>query len=285
MLFKHLDHVGIAVRDLDEAIATFDRALGLKPAVVEEVVDQQVRAALIPTSIGRFELLQPTTPESVVGRFLERRGQGMHHVCFGVDDIVGACARLRQRGAELIQGKPRQGLTGLVEFVHPRSTGGVLVEVVQATRLTPASTDLRFHHVTIAVKDRDTAAKLWQERLGVPLKRRMVSEGFQMATAWLDVGDAEVEFAQQLNETGPVARAIASRGEGLHAVVLESSDPASVAERARQAGVRVLVDKGEPDNVLRALHPQDFLGTLVLLAAKGARQGGTAVAAGTMGAH
>ena len=273
-MFRRLDHVGIAVHDLDRAAERIEAVLGLKPAVVEEVPDQQVKAALVPMPVGRLELLQPTSAESAVGRFLERRGEGMHHVCFAVDDVHAARQRIAANGGDMIYEEPRDGLTGIVEFVHPRSTAGVLTEVAEITLFTPASGDLQMHHVTVRTRDANAAADLWVRLFGIPLKRRAVSEGFHMSTAWLDAGDAEVEFAQQLNDTGPVARAIDQMGEGLHALVVESSAPEAVAQRAEAAGIRVMTDDGEPDNVLRALHPLDFLGTLVLIAAKRAPHAG-----------
>ncbi len=273
-MFRHLDHLGIAVTDLDDAIQRVEAVLGLKTAVVEEVEDQQVKAALVPMPVGRLELLQPTSPESAVGRFIERRGEGMHHVCFAVDDVQTARQRIVSRGGELIYEEARDGLTGIVDFVHPRSTGGVLTEIAEITLLTPAAGDLQVHHVTVRTRDADSVSDLWVRLFGIPLKRKAVSEGFHMSTAWLDAGDAEVEFAQQLNDTGPVARAIDQMGEGLHALVLESSQPEVVAERAAAAGVRVITDDDEPDNVLRALHPLDFLGTLVLVAGKQASHAG-----------
>jgi methylmalonyl-CoA/ethylmalonyl-CoA epimerase len=273
-VFRQFDHLGIAVQDLDRAVERVEAVLGLKAAVVEEVADQQVRAALIPMPIGRLELLQPTTPESAVARFLDRRGEGPHHVCFAVDDISSARTQISANGGELIQDAPRDGLTGIVDFVHPKTTGGVLTEIAEITLFTPASGDLQTHHVTIRTQDADAAGDRWARLFGIPLKRKAISEGFHMSTVWLDGGDAEIEFAQQLNESGPVARAIAQMGEGIHALVLESSEPEKVAEGAANSGVRVITDDGESDNVLRAIHPLDFLGTLVLIAAKQAPHAG-----------
>ena len=274
-MFRHLDHVGIAVKDLEQAVARIEQVLGLKTTVIAEVEDQQVRAALVPTPIGRLELLEPTSPEGAVGRFIERRGEGAHHVCFAVDDIEAARHHVLSKGGQLIGTEARPGLTGIVDFVHPRSTGGVLVELAKITLRTPAfvDSDLQFHHVTLRTQDADASADLWMRLFDIPLKRKGVSEGFQMKTSWLDAGDAEVEFAQQLNETGPVARAMKQMGEGFHALVLESSDPAGLAEHVQQQGLRVITDESEPRNVLRAIHPLDFLGTLVLLAVKGATHG------------
>ena len=281
-MFRRLDHVGIAVNDLDQAILRLETAFGLKVSVIEDVPDQGVRAALVPTTVGRFELLQSTSANSAIGRFIARRGEGLHHVCFGVDNLTDARNHILERGGSLVQDAPRDGLVGTVDFVHPRSTGGVLVEIAEITLFTPSTTDLQFHHITIRTADHEAASNRWVQLFGAGLKRRAVSQGFHMATSWLDAGDAEVEFAQQTNDSGPVARALTSLGEGIHAVVLETSDPALLTQHIGEQGIRVIVDDGEPDNVLRAIHPVDFLGTLVLLAKKTAPHAGmTSIAEGS----
>ena len=130
-MFLSIDHIGMAVNDLEAAVARFNETLGLSEAARENVEDQQLIAALLPTSDVRFELLQPTDPESVVGRFLERRGEGIHHICFEVADIEAEIQDLTGRDVQLIQGAPRQGFVGMVEFVHPRAAAGVLTEIAQ----------------------------------------------------------------------------------------------------------------------------------------------------------
>lgn len=283
-MFRHLDHVGIMVRDLDQALGQMEQVLGLKAAVVEEVEDQAIRAALIPTRIGRFELMQPTTEDSTSARFLEKRGEGLHHICFGVDDVHEARRQIISNGGQMIQDAPRESFTGIIDFVHPKSAGGVLVEIAEVTRFTPAaSQDLQFHHVTIRTDDMEASANLWNQLFDMPIKRKAVSESYQMNTGWLDAGDAEIEFAQQLNETGPIARALHSLGRGLHAVVLESDAPAAVEERVRSQGVRVVINGGEP--VLRAIHPVDFLGTLVLIAEREASHAGMSRTTPASGTH
>jgi methylmalonyl-CoA epimerase len=124
-------HIGIAVDDLDAAVA---RYMGLLGATVEEraeLEDQGVEAVSLQTGTGRIELLAPVGPDTPVGRFLARRGPGLHHVAFQVDDVAAELARLRQSGVRLIDESPRLGLFGLqVAFVHPEATGGVLAEFV-----------------------------------------------------------------------------------------------------------------------------------------------------------
>jgi methylmalonyl-CoA/ethylmalonyl-CoA epimerase len=127
---RDLHHVGIAVADLDAAVARWCSLLGAEVEAEEDVPSQGVRAVALRTGAGRVELLSPTGADTPVGRFLERRGEGMHHVAFGVDDVVAELAALRAAGATLVDEAPRQGLYGPVAFVHPETMGGVLVELV-----------------------------------------------------------------------------------------------------------------------------------------------------------
>ncbi len=130
---KHLNHVAIAVKDMDEALGMYADLFGLDPSEVEDVEDQGVRAALLKVGGSQVELIQPLDTESGVAKFIERRGPGLHHVCFEVDGLQDALDRLdAKEGVQLIDRRPRKGLAGMIAFLHPRSTGGTLVELVEA---------------------------------------------------------------------------------------------------------------------------------------------------------
>lgn len=125
-----LDHVAIAVKDLEQAISFYRDALGLTLSELEEVPEQQVRVAIFGQGAGRLELISPTASQSGVARFLEKRGEGLHHICLEVEDLEAAMASLRERGAPLIDRAPRPGAGGAqVAFLHPQGTGGVLLEL------------------------------------------------------------------------------------------------------------------------------------------------------------
>ncbi len=127
-----LDHIGIAVGDLAQALAFYRDALGLEVEPPEEVASQRVRAHFVPVGEAALELLEPTAPDSPIAKFIEKRGPGVHHVTLRVDDIREALARLKARGVRLIDEAPRAGAEGaLIAFVHPASTHGVLVELKQ----------------------------------------------------------------------------------------------------------------------------------------------------------
>lgn len=129
---RKLDHVGVAVRSIEERSRVY-RALGVEISGIEEVPSQKVRVAFLPLDGTRLELIEPTGPASPISGFLEKRGEGIHHLCFQVDDIRAAMAKLRDHGLELLSQEPTIGADGaLVCFVHPRSAGGVLIELLQA---------------------------------------------------------------------------------------------------------------------------------------------------------
>src|SRR5437764_8082382 len=129
-----LDHIGIATRALDDALKFWRDALGLEVIDTEEVSEQGVRVAMLPVGEPRIELLEPTGPDSPVAKFIEKRGQGIHHIAVRVDDIRATLQRLKEQGARLIDESPRTGAGGcLVAFIHPSSANGVLVELVEHT--------------------------------------------------------------------------------------------------------------------------------------------------------
>lgn len=127
-----IDHVAIAVSSLDDALETFRTVWGLEPDRVERIESDGVTEAMLPLGDSHLQLLEPTGAESTVAKFIERRGEGLHHIAIGVDDIDAALARLREGGARLVDEAPRPGGGGhRVAFVHPKTTSGVLIELVE----------------------------------------------------------------------------------------------------------------------------------------------------------
>jgi methylmalonyl-CoA/ethylmalonyl-CoA epimerase len=132
MMIKRLHHVAIAVNNLEEGVSLYERLLGVKPASIEGIPGQGVRVAVFKVGgEAEIELLQPIGPDSPVAKFLASRGQGIHHICFEVDDIDRELEAMAARGFELIDKVGREGLEGRVGFLHPRAAGGVLIELVQ----------------------------------------------------------------------------------------------------------------------------------------------------------
>lgn len=128
-----ISHLGIAVKEIDEALKFWAGALGLENVHTETVIEQKVRAAMLPIGETKIELLEPTSDDSPIAKFLEKRGGGIHHIAVEVENIEESLAKLKANGARIIDEHPRVGAEGcLVAFVHPATTGGVLLELVQS---------------------------------------------------------------------------------------------------------------------------------------------------------
>lgn len=133
MNLSHIEHLGIAVKSLDAAIPYYEKVLGLKCYNIEEVADQKVRTAFFKVGQTKIELLEPTSEDSTIAKFIEKRGEGIHHLAFAVaDGVAEALADCEANGVQLIDKTPRKGAEGLnIAFLHPKSTMGVLTELCE----------------------------------------------------------------------------------------------------------------------------------------------------------
>ncbi|MFV0378455.1 MAG: methylmalonyl-CoA epimerase [Mangrovibacterium sp.] len=130
MKISHIEHIGIAVNSLEEAIPYYEQVLGLKCYAVEEVADQKVKTAFFKVGDVKIELLESTDPEGPIGKFIEKKGQGIHHLAFAVDNVNQALTEVESKGITLIDKSARKGAEGLsIGFLHPKSTLGVLTEL------------------------------------------------------------------------------------------------------------------------------------------------------------
>ncbi|RLC67254.1 MAG: methylmalonyl-CoA epimerase [Chloroflexi bacterium] len=131
-MIAKINHVGIAVSSIEDALVLYADALGLTVGTFEVVEDQKTRTAIIPVGDSKIELLEATDSESPIARHIERRGEGLHHLAFEVDDIDDALKLLQEKGIRLIDEQPRKGVeNSTIAFLHPKATGGVLLELVQ----------------------------------------------------------------------------------------------------------------------------------------------------------
>jgi methylmalonyl-CoA/ethylmalonyl-CoA epimerase len=134
MAIKRIDHIAIVVQDIEQPLSFWHDALGLELTHVEEVPSQESIVAFLPSGQSEIELVKPTTPTSGIAKYLAKRGPGIHHICFEVDDIEATLAHLKECGVELINETPTIGAGGKkIAFIHPRSTSGVLVELYELT--------------------------------------------------------------------------------------------------------------------------------------------------------
>jgi len=134
---SHIEHIGIAVKSLDEAIPYYEQLLGSSCYAIEEVADQRVRTAFFKIGQTKIELLESTSPEGPVGKFIEKKGEGIHHIAFAVDGLEKALEKVKAQGIRLIDEQPRKGAEGLhIAFLHPKSTFGVLTELCEDKKKT-----------------------------------------------------------------------------------------------------------------------------------------------------
>jgi methylmalonyl-CoA epimerase len=131
---KNINHIGIAVRSLKDTLTTFSELFGLKADKVMELEQFDVKAAFIPLSETSLELIQPASPNSDAERFLEERGEGLHHICFEVEDVKEAIEELKRKKIKLSSEKPLEGVGGILTFVHPDHANNVLIELMEKTR-------------------------------------------------------------------------------------------------------------------------------------------------------
>ncbi len=132
MKLSHIEHIGIAVKNLEESITFYEEVLGLKCYAIEEVKDQRVKTAFFMVGQTKVELLESTDPEGPIGKFIEKKGEGVHHLAFAAEGIEGALEELQNKGVQLIDKAPRKGAEGLdIAFLHPKSTHGVLMELCE----------------------------------------------------------------------------------------------------------------------------------------------------------
>ncbi|MEG1799851.1 MAG: methylmalonyl-CoA epimerase [Synergistaceae bacterium] len=125
-----IDHIGVAVKSIDESLKFWEGTLGIKCHGVEEVVEQKVKTAFLPVEDTEIELLEGTSPDSPVSKFIEAKGEGIHHLAIRVDNLEAALAELKEKGVRLIDEKPRCGAGGAkIAFLHPKATGGILLEL------------------------------------------------------------------------------------------------------------------------------------------------------------
>jgi methylmalonyl-CoA/ethylmalonyl-CoA epimerase len=132
MDISHIEHIGIAVKSIEDSLPYYEKVLGLKCYNIEEVTDQKVKTAFFKVGQTKIELLEPISEDSTIAKFIENRGEGVHHIAFAVPDVASALSEVESEGVRLIDKAPRGGAEGLnIAFLHPKSTGGVLTELCQ----------------------------------------------------------------------------------------------------------------------------------------------------------
>jgi len=272
MSINKIKHVSILVNDIDAAASKIESVLGISPKENSLKAIDIGQTISIPTKNANIQLIAPSPGESDAAVLLSTRGEGLYDICMATGDLASLQKHIESSGAKssITQNEIYDKKSILMD---PASTGGTRLSIIEEreTPLDP-NIEISLHHVTLRTENMEKDLKLWSDLFKMPIKRTAVSESYEMDTGWLDTKNSEVEFAEQLNSTGPVAKAIKIFGSGLHAIVIENNDSSVIAKRAEDRNIRVIVDNGDP--VLTALHPLDFVGTLVLLTDENANHAG-----------
>lgn len=280
-MLKKIHHVGLVVRSADEALHFYRDTLGLPVAKDAVIEDQGVRGVLLPAGETEIELLQPTRSDSGVARFLEK-GEGLHHVCFESDDVGAELQAAKAKGLRLIDEQPRQGLAGMIGFLHPAATGGVLVEFAtppQDGHQPEANGAVRgFDHLVVAVDDLDAGVQRWSGNFDLRETARGEIAGLGIRNAILPVGGstAFLELVAPLGPETPVGKFVAERGGGMYLISLEVADLDGAIAGLRGRGLRV----GDPGgggsgNRLAFISPRNTHGVSIQLLERGAPAGET----------
>jgi methylmalonyl-CoA/ethylmalonyl-CoA epimerase len=271
MLTK-IHHVGVVVRSADEALKFYRDTLGLSVSKDEVIADQGVRGVLLPAGESEIELLEPVREGTGVARFLEK-GEGMHHVCFESTDVAQELEAAAAKGLQLIDKAPRPGLAGMIGFLHPKATGGVLVEFAtppagEAHHAAGNGMVRGFDHLVVATPDLDGAASTWVENFSLAAYGRGELPNLGIKNVLLKVGDAKafVEIVAPLGDETPVGKFVAERGAGMYLISLEVAALDDAVAKLRAAGVRVGDPVGGPgSNRLAFISPRNTHGVSIQL--------------------
>lgn len=232
-MMRRIHHVGIVVNRLAEAYGFYRDTLGLPLLKESTIADQGVRAALLGAGESEIELLEPLAADTGVGRFLERRGEGLHHLCFDTPDVDGVLRDLKRRGVEMIDSTPRAGLAGRIAFLHPRACAGVLVELATpedaGSRCPPAPLQLK--RLVIGAREPRRTVGVFQSLFG--LAEVTINGG---SRTMLGIGQNAL-LVVPAGEVGGT--------EGMVALSLVAEDFAALTEACNQAGVKHLRGTGE----------------------------------------
>jgi methylmalonyl-CoA epimerase len=245
-MFGGIHHVAVAVRNLEEALAFYHGKLGLALGKQATVPDQGVKAALLPLGEDEIELLEPTNPAGGVARFLEKKGEGVHHFCVETSDVAAAIERAKTLGLQLIDQAPRQGLAGAIGFLHPSATQGVLVELAQPAEEGPhphaPATGIRavgMSTLYLATKDPAASAEALSRNYEAKATGLASDPRFGARTCVVEIGSSRVTLIDAAEfAASPVGgRILAGRGEGLCGLCIAVEDLDDALRHLGQNGI------------------------------------------------
>jgi len=246
-VFTGIHHVAVAVRNLDAALVFYRDILGLPVGRLAVVVDQGVKAALLPVGEDEIELLEPTNPSGGVARFLEKKGEGIHHLCVETTDITAALTQAKAANLPLIDQVPRQGLAGTIGFLHPGATQGILVELAQpieSEHHTPRGGNgvkaKRIATIYAAVKDLSAAATTFANNFGAAVSEPENDGCFETKRRVVGIGNSRLTLLGMggLSASKTGSRVFGRRGDGLFGLSLSVEDSETACCYLERKGVR-----------------------------------------------
>ena len=244
MTLTHVHHIGMVVRDADKAAELWRDTFGLTKAVDRVVEDQGVRGIVFPLDNSEIELLQPIREGTGIAKFLETNGEGFHHLCLGTNNVAKELRTAEANGMTMIDTEPREGLAGMIGFIHPRSNHGVLIELAQPPDDAPVHHGPAdgpyphaLHHMTIAVNEIAPVVDEWTERFGFSVDRHVESEALGLEAQFLKLGPTDIELVRPLEGSGgPLPRKLETSGEGMFMLALTVRDAAASVDHLRDLG-------------------------------------------------
>ncbi len=271
-MFTRIHHVAIVVRDMEQALRVYRDVLGIPVGKRATVADQGVHAALLPMQDGEIELLEPADLAGGVARFLERRGEGYHHLCFETPDVATALGRAKAADLPLIDHAPRPGLAGLIAFLHPKANHGVLVEMAQPLE-PPAhpespSGGIRasgFCTVYLAVKDLPAATETYAQNFQGKAGEMQDEARFGAKKVEIVIGTSHLTLLGFADPRSPVGCFLADRGEGLFGVCLRVKDFWGALRHLGREDIPTDVDGRESLTPLARLDPSRVHGANLFL--------------------
>ncbi len=274
-MLSKIHHVGIVVRNLEEAYGFYRNTLGLTLGKMATLEDQGVKAALLPVGESEIELLEPISPDSGVAKFLEKKGGGLHHICFETDNIETELQGAKDKQIRLIDQTPRPGLAGTIAFLHPQACCSVLVEYAQPLDETEHASLLsqgrslgftakRLDHVVIAVNDLEAAVATYQNNFGLEREEAKDVPGLGLRNTFMPIGDAKIEMVTPLGENGPIGQFIAKKGEGMYLLALDVDYLDGAIKAFAAKGIKANVIKGSTGDIAM-ISPKHTHGVLLQL--------------------
>jgi methylmalonyl-CoA/ethylmalonyl-CoA epimerase len=271
-MFTRIHHVAIVVREMERALRVFRDVLGIPLGKRATVLDQGVHAALLPMPDGEIELLEPADPAGGVARFLQKRGEGFHHLCFETPDVGSALARAKAADLPLIDHAPRPGLAGRIAFLHPKASHGVLVEMAQPLE-PPAHPDTPsdgiratgFRTVYLAVKDLPASAETYARNFQGKVGEMQDEARFGAKKVEIAIGTSRLTLLGLADPRSPVGCYLADRGEGLFGVCLRVKDFWGALRHLGREDIPTDVDGRETPAPLARLDPSRVHGATLFL--------------------